>query len=150
MKKLAPSSLKLPSKRLRFWENSRLLTTYGCREPTFVSGVGPGVRTVTRASMQNSVNLLADLMPSTRWKLPRNVVRPNTGGVVHKTRLALPCFAIFFKVVSEIASSRPLLNLQLVELGNCVNAHASRGSWLPGSKIPICVSVQREAKATLS
>ena len=46
-KNLAQSSLKMPLKRLRFWDNYRLLTPYGCREDTFVSGVGPGVRTVT-------------------------------------------------------------------------------------------------------
>ena len=45
---MAQSSLKLSLKRLRFWYNNRLLTTYGCREAIFVSGSGPGVRTVTR------------------------------------------------------------------------------------------------------
>ena len=32
---MAPNSLKLPLKRLRFWYNNRLLTTYGCREAIF-------------------------------------------------------------------------------------------------------------------
>ena len=45
-KKLAPSSLKLLLKRLRFWYNNRLLTLYRCPEFMFVSGVGSSVRTV--------------------------------------------------------------------------------------------------------
>ena len=52
---MAPSSLKPPLKRLRFWDNSWLLTTCGCRETTFVSGVGPGVRTVTPTSVPPAV-----------------------------------------------------------------------------------------------
>ena len=47
-KNLAQSSLKMPLKRLRFWDNSRLLTPYGCPEFIFVSGAGLGVQTVTR------------------------------------------------------------------------------------------------------
>ena len=46
-KKIAPGSLKMPLKRLRFWDNSRLLATYGCPEFIFVSEGGPCVRTVT-------------------------------------------------------------------------------------------------------
>ena len=38
--KIVPSSLKLPLKRLRFWDNSRLLTTYGCRECILLVGLG--------------------------------------------------------------------------------------------------------------
>ena len=45
--KIVPSSLKMLLKRLRFWDNSRLLTTYGCPEFMFVSEGGTGVRTVT-------------------------------------------------------------------------------------------------------
>ena len=44
------SSLKLPLERLRFWDNSWLLTTCGCRECMFVSEDGPGVRTITPLS----------------------------------------------------------------------------------------------------
>ena len=47
-KNLAQSSLKMSLKRLRFWDNSRLLTPYGCPEFMFVSGAGPDVRTVTQ------------------------------------------------------------------------------------------------------
>ena len=46
-KKTTQSSLELPLKRLRFWYNNRLLAPYGCSEFIFVSGAGPGVRTVT-------------------------------------------------------------------------------------------------------
>ena len=34
-------------KKVKILGNSRLLTTYGCRECMFVSKVGPGVRSVT-------------------------------------------------------------------------------------------------------
>ena len=46
-KNLVQSSLKMPFKRLRFWNNSWLLTPYGCPEFIFVRGAGLGVRTVT-------------------------------------------------------------------------------------------------------
>ena len=53
--KMIQSILKLPLKRLRFWDNFRLLTTYGCRECMFVSKVRPGVRSVTLIlSFQNA------------------------------------------------------------------------------------------------
>jgi len=45
--KMVQSSLKMPLKMLSFWDNSRLLTPYGCPEFIFVSEAGPGVRTVT-------------------------------------------------------------------------------------------------------
>ena len=58
-RKLTQSSPELPFKRLRFWDNSRLLAPYGCSEFMFVSGAGPGVRTVTPSL--NSPSMLLSL-----------------------------------------------------------------------------------------
>ena len=46
------TSLKMRLEKLRLWNNSWLLTPYGCPEFMFVSGGGPDVRTVSRAYHQ--------------------------------------------------------------------------------------------------
>ena len=58
-KNLVQSSLKMPLKRLSFWDNSWLLTPYGCPEFIFVGEAGPGVRTVTLQSLFMGVLYLA-------------------------------------------------------------------------------------------
>ena len=55
-KRIVPSSLKMPLKRLRFLDNSRLLTTYGRPQFIFVSEGGSGVWTVTPDYPQSQDN----------------------------------------------------------------------------------------------